>query len=101
MKEKHEVFFEETSGELILPLPKGVIVHYMGEISIYNKLKNTDGAEKSVSSSLITSFRLQPYTILARTYLHTASTLQCSQTLDPFTIMHTYMDLYLAHPLEA
>ena len=26
--------------------------------------------------------------------------LQCPQTLDPFTDMHTYTDLYLAHPLE-
>ena len=32
--------------------------------------------------------------------LRTASTLQCSQTLDPFTVMHTYTDLCLAHPLE-
>ena len=41
-----------------------------------------------------------PYTTLARTYLRTASTLECSQTLDPFTVMHTYTDLCLAHPLE-
>ena len=33
------------------------------------------------------------------TYILT-STLQCSQTLDPFTVMHTYTDLCLAHPLE-
>ena len=42
-----------------------------------------------------------PYTILARTYLCTASTLQCLQTLDPFTDMYTNMDLCLAHPLES
>ena len=29
----------------------------MGEISIHKKLKNADGSEKSVSSSLICSFR--------------------------------------------
>ena len=45
-------------------------------------------------------FVLLPYTILARTYLRTASALQCSQTLDPFTVMHTYTDLCLAHSLE-
>ena len=55
MKEKHEMFFEEASGELNLPLPKEVIFQYMGEISIHKKLKNTDGSEKSVSSSLICS----------------------------------------------
>ena len=43
---------------------------------------------------------VEPYTILARTYLRTASTLQCLQTLDPFTVMHTYTDLCLAYPLE-
>ena len=57
IKEKHDVFFEETSRELILPLPKEVILQYMGEISIHKKLKNADGSEKSVSSSLICSFR--------------------------------------------
>ena len=56
MKEKHEVFFEEISGESVLPLPKEVIhTMSMGEISIHKKLKNTDGTEKSVSSSLICS----------------------------------------------
>ena len=43
---------------------------------------------------------LYPYTILARTYLRTASMLQGLQTLDPFTDMYTYTDLYLAHPLD-
>ena len=43
---------------------------------------------------------VSPYTILARTFLRTANTLQCSQTLDPFTVTHTSTDLYLAHPLE-
>ena len=41
-----------------------------------------------------------PYTILARTYLRTSSTLRCLQTLDPFTDMYTNTDLCLAHPLE-
>ena len=34
--------------------------------------------------------------ILART----SSTLQCLQTLDPFTDMYTYTGLCLAHPLD-
>ena len=51
IKEKHDVFFEETSRELIVPLPKEVILQFMGEISINKKLKkNADGSEKSVSS---------------------------------------------------
>ena len=41
-----------------------------------------------------------PYTILARTYLRTASTLQGLQTLDPFTDMYTYTGMCLAHPLD-
>ena len=41
-----------------------------------------------------------PYTIPARTYLRTASTLQGLQTLDPFTDMYTYTGMCLAHPLD-
>ena len=41
-----------------------------------------------------------PYTILARIYLRTASTLQGLQTLDPFTDMYMYTGMYLAHPLD-
>ena len=41
-----------------------------------------------------------PYTILARIYLRTASTLQGSQTLDPFTDIYTYTGMCLAHPLD-
>ena len=40
------------------------------------------------------------HTILARTYLRTASTLQGLQTLDPFTDMYTYTGMCLAHPLD-
>ena len=43
---------------------------------------------------------VQPYTMLARTYLRTASTLQGLQTLDPFTDMYTYTGMCLAHPLD-
>ena len=39
IKEKHDVFFEETSRELILLLPKEVILQFVGEISIHKKLK--------------------------------------------------------------
>ena len=42
---------------------------------------------------IIIIIMMQPYTILARTYLRTASTLQCPQTLDPFTVMHTYTEM--------
>ena len=43
---------------------------------------------------------LQRCSLLARTYLRTASTLQGLQTLDPFTDMYTYTGMCLAHPLD-
>ena len=95
--------FHKTLAECDITLPLVDLVDFRSVLMNTFQSAHTDIANLKSSLRLIISGSPHSRSTdirLARTYLRTASTLQCSQTLDPFTVMHTYTDLCLAHPLE-